>query len=152
MRMNTQIDVRALLPTIRVPTLMLHRVGDRDALVAEGRWIAGQIPGARFVELPGEDHIPWVGDQDRLLDEVQEFLTGTPRAAVADRVLTTVLVTDIVGSTERATQLGDRSWSALVDEHHALVRGELTKFRGREIDTAGDGFLATFDGPARAVR
>jgi len=102
--------------------------------------------------LPGEDHIPWAGDQDRLLDEVQEFLTGTPRAAVADRVLTTVLVTDIVGSTERATQLGDRAWSALVDEHHALVRGELTKFRGREIDTAGDGFLATFDGPARAVR
>jgi class 3 adenylate cyclase len=152
MRMNTQIDVRALLPTIRVPTLMLHRVGDRDASVDEGRWIAEQIPGARFVELPGEDHMPWVGDQDRLLDEVQEFLTGMPRAAVADRVLTTVLVTDIVGSTERATQLGDRAWSALVDEHHAIVRGELTKFRGREIDTAGDGFLATFDGPARAVR
>jgi len=152
MRMNTQIDVRAVLPTIRVPTLMLHRVGDRDAAVAEGRWIAAQIPGARFMELPGEDHIPWAGDQDRLLDEVQEFLTGTPRAAVADRVLTTVLVTDIVGSTERAIQLGDRAWSALVDEHHALVRGELTKFRGREIDTAGDGFLATFDGPARAVR
>jgi class 3 adenylate cyclase len=152
MRMNTQIDVRAVLPTIRVPTLMLHRVGDRDASVEEGRWIAAQIPGARFVELPGEDHIPWVGDQDRLLDEVQEFLTGMPRAAVADRVLTTVLVTDIVGSTQRATQLGDRAWSALIDEHHALVRGELTKFRGREIDTAGDGFLATFDGPARAVR
>ena len=104
------------------------------------------------MELPGEDHMPWVGDQDRLLDEVQEFLTGTSRAAIADRVLTTVLVTDIVGSTERATQLGDRAWSALVDEHHALVRGELTRFRGREIDTAGDGFLATFDGPARAVR
>ena len=151
-RMNTQIDVRAVLPTIRVPTLMLHRVGDRDASVEEGRWIAAQIPGARFVELPGEDHIPWVGDQDRLLDEVQEFLTGTPRTAVTDRVLTTVLMTDIVGSTERATQMGDRAWSALVDEHHALVRGELTKFRGREIDTAGDGFLATFDGPARAVR
>jgi class 3 adenylate cyclase len=152
MRMNTQIDVRAVLPTIRVPTLMLHRVGDRDASVEEGRCIAAQIPGARFVELPGEDHIPWVGDQDRLLDEVQEFLTGMPRAAVADRVLTTVLVTDIVGSTQRATQLGDRAWSALIDEHHALVRGELIKFRGREIDTAGDGFLATFDGPARAVR
>jgi class 3 adenylate cyclase len=152
MRMNTQIDVRAVLPTIRVPTLMLHRIRDRDASVEEGRWIAAQIPGARFVELPGEDHIPWVGDQDRLLDEVQEFLTGMPRAAVADRVLTTVLVTDIVGSTQRATQLGDRAWSALIDEHHALVRGELTKFRGREIDTAGDGFLATFDGPARAVR
>ncbi len=104
------------------------------------------------MELPGEDHIPWVGDQDRLLDEVQEFLTGTPRAAVADRILTTVLVTDIVGSTERASQLGDRAWSALVDEHHALVRAELTKYRGREIDTAGDGFLAIFDGPARAVR
>jgi class 3 adenylate cyclase len=104
------------------------------------------------VELPGDDHLPWVGDQDRLLDEVEEFLTGAPRVAIADRVLTTVLVTDIVGSTERATQLGDRAWSALVEDHNALVRAQLARFRGREIDTAGDGFLATFDGPARAVR
>jgi class 3 adenylate cyclase len=151
-RMNTQIDIRAVLPTIRVPTLILQRMGDRDSSLEEGRWIAAQIPGARFVELPGDDHMPWVGDQDRLLDVLQEFLTGTPRDALADRVLTTVLVTDIVGSTERATELGDRGWSALLDEHHALVRGELARFRGHEIDTAGDGFLATFDGPARAVR
>jgi class 3 adenylate cyclase len=151
-RMNTQIDIRAVLPIICVPTLMLHRAGDRDSTLAEGRWIAGQVPGARFVELSGDDHLPWVGDQDRLLDEVEEFLTGTPRAAVADRVLTTVLFTDIVGSTERASELGDRAWSALVEDHNALVRTELVRFRGREIDTAGDGFLATFDGPARAVR
>jgi class 3 adenylate cyclase len=151
-RMNTQIDIRAVLPTLRVPTLMLHHTGDRDSSAAEGRWIAGQVPGARFVELPGDDHLPWVGDQDRLLDEVEEFLTGAPRAAIADRVLTTVLVTDIVGSTERAIKLGDRAWSALVEDHNALVRAQLAKFRGREIDTAGDGFLATFDGPARAVR
>jgi class 3 adenylate cyclase len=151
-RMNTQIDIRAVLPTLRVPTLMLHRRGDRDSSVEEARWIAGQVPGARFVELPGDDHLPWVGDQDRLLDEVEEFLTGAPRVAIADRVLTTVLVTDIVGSTERATQLGDRAWSALVEDHNALVRAQLARFRGREIDTAGDGFLATFDGPARAVR
>jgi class 3 adenylate cyclase len=151
-RMNTQIDIRAVLPTIRVPTLILQRTGDRDNSVDEGRWIAAQIPGARFVELPGDDHLPWVGDQDRLLDVLQEFLTGTPRDASADRVLTTVLVTDIVGSTEHAAELGDRGWSALLDEHHALIRAELTRFRGREIDTAGDGFLAIFDGPARAVR
>jgi pimeloyl-ACP methyl ester carboxylesterase len=151
-RMNTQIDIRADLPTLRVPTLMLRCSGDRDTSAEEARWIAAQVPGARFVELPGDDHLPWVGDQDRLLDEVQEFLTGTPRVAIADRVLTTVLVTDIVGSTKRATELGDRAWSALVDSHHALVRAELVRFRGLEIDTAGDGFLATFDGPARAVR
>jgi len=151
-RMNTQIDIRAILPTIRVPTLMLHRLGDRDTTADEGRWIAAQVPGARFVELSGEDHLPWVGDQDSLLDKVQEFLTGTTRVAEADRVLTTLLFTDIVASTERANKLGDRAWSALVDQHHGLVRAELTRFRGREIDTAGDGFLATFDGPARAVR
>jgi class 3 adenylate cyclase len=150
-RMNTQIDIRGVLPAIRVPTLMLHRTGDRDTSAAEGRWIAAQVPGARFVELPGDDHLPWVGDQDRLLDEVEEFLTGTPRAKSADRVLTTVLFTDIVGSTERSSQLGDRAWSALVEDHNALVRAQLARFRGREIDTAGDGFLATFDGPARAV-
>jgi pimeloyl-ACP methyl ester carboxylesterase len=152
LRMNTEIDTRAVLPTIRVPTLVLHRSGDRDANVEEGRWIASQIPGARFVELPGEDHLPWVGDQDAVLDEVQEFLTGVRPPPEPDRVLATVLFTDIVGSTERATELGDRRWRELLERHHDLVRRQLDRFQGREVDTAGDGFLATFDGPARGIR
>ena len=151
-RMNTSIDIRSVLPTISVPTLMLHRTGDLDANVEEGRWIAGQIPNGRFVELPGADHLPWIGDQDRVLDETQEFLTGTRPAADVDRVLATVLFTDIVGSTERAVELGDRAWRELLGRHHALVRREIEHFRGREIDTAGDGFFATFDGPGRAIR
>jgi class 3 adenylate cyclase len=110
-----------------------------------------QIPDARFVEQAGEDHMPWVGDQDAILDEIQEFVTGERPARESDRVLATVLVTDIVGSTRLASQLGDRAWSELLTRHHALVRKELASFRGKEIDTAGDGFLATFDGPARAV-
>jgi pimeloyl-ACP methyl ester carboxylesterase len=151
LRMNTEIDVRAVLPTIRVPTLVLHRSGDRDASVEEGRWIASQIPGARFVELPGEDHLPWVGDVDTLLDEIEEFLTGVRPAPNPDRMLLTLLFTDIVGSTRRAAELGDRRWRELLDVHHAAVRGELERFRGREVDTAGDGFFATFDGPGRAL-
>jgi class 3 adenylate cyclase len=151
-RMNTLIDIRAVLPTIAVPTLMLHRTGDLDANIDEGRWIASQIPGARFVELPGDDHLPWVGDEDRMLDEAEEFLTGTRPAPEIDRVLATVLFTDIVGSTELAVELGDRRWHDLLDRHHAIVRRELERFRGREIDTAGDGFFATFDGPGRAIR
>ncbi len=149
--MNSEIDVRAVLPSIRVPTLVLHRSGDRDSRPAEGRYIAERIPGARFVELPGDDHIPWI-DADQIVDEVQEFLTGVRPAPEPDRVLATVLFTDIVGSTERAAALGDRRWRELLREHHALVRRELERFRGLEVDTAGDGFLATFDGPARAVR
>jgi class 3 adenylate cyclase/alpha-beta hydrolase superfamily lysophospholipase len=151
-RMNTQIDVRAVLPTIRVPTLVLHRTGDLDANVEEGRWIASQIPHATFVELPGDDHLPWVGDQDRLLDEVERFLTGGLAPGEPDRILATILVTDIVGSTERAAELGDRAWSELLSRHHSVVRDQLRAFRGEEIDTAGDGFLATFDGPGRAIR
>jgi class 3 adenylate cyclase len=151
-RMNTDIDVRAVLPTIRVPTLVLHRTGDRDVHVEEGRWIAGQIPGARFVELPGDDHIPWVGRVEELLDEIQEFLTGVRSLPDPDRVLATLLFTDIVDSTRRATELGDRRWRELLDEHHSAVRGVLERFRGREVDTAGDGFFATFDGPGRAIR
>jgi pimeloyl-ACP methyl ester carboxylesterase len=149
--MNSQIDVRALLPAIRVPTLVLHRSGDRDSRPEEGRYIAERIPGARFVELPGEDHIPSI-DGDQIVDEVEEFLTGVRRGPEPDRILATVLFTDIVGSTEKAAALGDRAWLGLRDDHDALVRRELDRFRGNEIDTAGDGFLASFDGPARAVR
>ena len=152
LRMNTQIDIRLVLPTIRVPTLVIHRTGDRDANVEEGRWLAARIPGARFVELLGDDHLPWVGDQDAILDEIQEFLTGIRQSPELDRALATVLFTDIVGSTELAARLGDRAWQALLEQHHALVRRELDRFRGREVDTAGDGFFATFDGPARASR
>ncbi len=151
LRMNTEIDIRHVLPAIHVPALVMHRTGDRSANVEEARWMASQIPGARFVELAGEDHMPWVGDQDAILDEIQEFLTGDRPEREPDRVLATVLVTDIVGSTRRAAELGDRAWSELLARHHALVRKELERSRGREIDTAGDGFLATFDGPARAV-
>ena len=151
LRMNSEIDIRHVLPAIHVPTLVMHRTGDRSVNVEEGRWMAEQIPEARFVELSGEDHMPWVGDQDSILDEMQEFLTGARPEREPDRVLATVLVTDIVGSTAHAARLGDRAWSDLLTRHHAIVRKELERSRGREIDTAGDGFLATFDGPARAV-
>jgi pimeloyl-ACP methyl ester carboxylesterase len=152
LRMNTDIDVRGVLPTIRVPALILHRTGDLDSNVEEGRWIASQIPGAKFVELPGDDHLPWVGDQDSVLDEVERFLTGRLAPAEPDRVLATILVTDIVRSTERAAELGDRAWRELLEKHHAIVREQLRLHRGEEVDTAGDGFLATFDGPGRAIR
>ena len=152
MRMNTQIDVRDVLPTIQAPTLVLHRRDDLDASVEEGRWIAGRIPGAKFVELPGDAHTLWGGDTDALVDEVEEFLTGARRGPEPDRVLATVLFTDIVGSTEKASELGDRRWRELLERHHGLVRRELTRYQGRELDTAGDGFFATFDGPARAIR
>ena len=152
LRMNSQIDVREILPTVRVPTLLIYRTDDADVHVDEGRYIAARIPGARFVELPGVDHIMWAGEAGAILDEVQEFLTGARRGPDLDRVLATVLFTDIVGSTETAARLGDREWRALLERHHELVRGELARWRGREVDTAGDGFLATFDGPARAIR
>jgi pimeloyl-ACP methyl ester carboxylesterase len=151
-KMNTQIDVRHVLPAVKVPALIMHRTGDRDSNVEEGRYIAERIPGARFVELEGADHIPWIGDQDSVLDEIGEFLTGVRPIHDPDRILATVLFTDIVGSTERAAALGDRAWRHLLERHHQVVRRELERFRGREIDTAGDGFLAAFDGPARAIR
>jgi class 3 adenylate cyclase len=149
--MNSQIDVRSILPSVQAPTIVLHRRGDLDSKVEEGRYIAERIPGARFVELEGEDHAPSV-DPDQILDEVEEFLTGVRRGPEPERVLATVLFTDLVGSTERVSELGDRRWRALLDQHHAIVRRELDRFQGREVDTAGDGFLATFDGPARAIR
>ncbi len=151
-RMWHQVDVRPVLSTISVPTLVMHRIDDVVEFVEAGRDIAQRIPGARFVELPGGDNGPWAGDQDEVLDEVEEFFTGVRRRPSVDRVLATVLFTDIVGSTERAADLGDAPWNELVGEHHAQVRQQLATFRGHEVDTAGDGFLATFDGPARAVR
>ncbi len=152
LRMNTQIDVREVLPSIQAPTLVLHRRDDLDASVDEGRWLAEQIPGATFVELPGDAHTLWGGDTDSVVDEIEEFLTGARRGPEPDRVLATVLFTDLVGSTEQAKKLGDRRWRELLERHHTLVRQQLARFNGREIDTAGDGFLATFDGPARAIR
>jgi pimeloyl-ACP methyl ester carboxylesterase len=152
LRMNSEIDVRDVLSSIHVPTLILHRTADREANVDEGRWIAGQIPTARFVELTGHDHIPWVGDQDAVVDEIEEFVTGVRPIRGADRVLATVLFTDLVGSTERAARVGDHEWRDLLSRHQSDVRRELDRWRGRELDTAGDGFLASFDGPARAVR
>jgi class 3 adenylate cyclase len=152
LRMNTQIDVRNVLPTIGVPTLLLYRTHDADVHVDEGRYVAERIPGSTFVELPGADHLMWTGDADALLDEVEGFLTGVRRGPDPDRVLVTVLFTDVVGSTETATRVGDRAWRSLLERHHQVVRRALARWRGREIDTAGDGFLATFDGPARAIR
>jgi pimeloyl-ACP methyl ester carboxylesterase len=152
LRMNTQIDVRAVLPSISVPSLLLYRLNDSDVNVEEGRYIASRIPGAKLVELPDADHFMWTGDADAILDEIEEFLTGVRRGPDPDRVLATVMFTDIVGSTEAAARLGDRAWRQLLERHHALIRRELGRWRGREIDTAGDGFLATFDGPARAIR
>jgi len=151
-RMNAAIDVRHVLPTIHVPTLIIHRKDERVLNVEHARYMARQIPDSKYVELPGVDHLPWVGDQDAILDEVEEFLTGVRRGPEPDRVLATVMFVDIVGSTERASQLGDRRWRDVLDGYYAVVRRELVRFRGREIDTAGDGIFATFDGPARAIR
>ena len=151
-RMNSEIDIRHVLPAVRVPTLLLHSLNDRTIDVGAGRDLANRIPGAKLVELQGVDHVPWGDDADRIADEVENFLTGARHGAEPDRVLATVLFTDIVGATEKAASLGDRRWHDLLDSHHALIRSELLRFRGREIDNAGDGFLATFDGPARAVR
>ena len=151
-RMNGDIDVRPALETIAVPTLVVHRTGDRSLPVEGARYLADRIRGATLAELPGDDHLPFVGDQDAILDEIEEFLTGVRRSVETDRVLATVLFTDIVGSTKRAVQLGDREWRDLLDSHHRAVRRELDRWRGTEVDTAGDGFLATFDGPARAIR
>jgi len=140
-----------VVSAINTPTLIVHRVDDRVCHVENARWLARNIDGAKYVELPGDIHIPWI-DGDDIMDEVREFLTGVREPAEPERVLATVLFTDIVGSTERARELGDRRWRDLLEHHHELVRRDLERFRGREVDTAGDGFLATFDGPARAIR
>jgi pimeloyl-ACP methyl ester carboxylesterase/plasmid stabilization system protein ParE len=150
--MFLDVDVRAILPTIHVPTLVLHRRGDRVVNRHAGRELASTIPGARYVELAGIDHLPWAGDADAVIGEIEEFLTGTRSVPEPDRVLATVMFTDIVGSTERAAELGDARWSELLSAHHAAVRSELARFRGHEVKTLGDGNVARFDGPARAIR
>jgi class 3 adenylate cyclase len=152
LEMNLEIDVRDILPAVHVPTLVLHRTGDRRIEIGGSRYLAERIPHARFIELPGVDHLAWVGDYDAILNEVEEFLTGVRHTAEPTRVLATVLFTDMVESTSRAVQLGDARWRALISDHDRLLRGELARFRGREIDRRGDGFLAIFDGPARAIR
>jgi class 3 adenylate cyclase len=149
--MNGQIDVRAALPTIQVPTLVLHRRGDRVVPIAAGEYMASQIPNARFVALDGEDHLPY-GDQEPLMGEIEEFLTGTRQVGPIDRILATVVFTDIVGSTESAARLGDSEWHRVLDRHDAAARRIATHYAGRVIKSTGDGVLATFDGPARAAR
>lgn len=150
--MHFDRDLREVLPSIRVPTLVLHRAGDRHIRVGHGRYLAEHIPGAKYVELPGEDHLFYVGDTETMLGEIEEFLTGVRPLPDSDRVLATVLFTDIVTSTERAAQVGDRRWKDLLDQHDTLVRRDLERYRGRLVKTTGDGILATFDGPARAIR
>jgi class 3 adenylate cyclase len=153
LRMNSDVDIRHVLPSIRVPTLVLHSVNDRCIDVRQGRYLAQNIEGAKYVELQGPDHVPFLSDADVIADEIEEFLTGVrPHVAAVDRVLATVLFTDIVGSTEKAVALGDSRWHQLIESHHQAVRREIDHFRGREIDTAGDGFFAAFDGPARGIR
>jgi class 3 adenylate cyclase len=150
--MTLEIDVRDILSAIRVPTLVMHRSGDRRIDVGGSRYLADRIPNAKYVELKGIDHLAWVGDSDAIADEIGEFLTGTRHTAEPSRLLATVLFTDMVESTSRAVELGDARWRALIGDHDRLVRDELARFRGREIDRRGDGFLAIFDGPARAIR
>ena len=151
--MFLETDVREVLPLVQAPTLVMHRHGDRVVNVRAGQYLADKIKGARFLELPGRDHMGWGGSVENFAGEIEEFLTGA-RAKPAeefDRVLATVLFTDIVGSTEKAAELGDRRWRELLLDYYAMIRHELVRFRGREVKTTGDGFLASFDGPARAI-
>jgi class 3 adenylate cyclase len=151
LRMVQATDIRSTLPAIRMPTLVIHRTDDRIIPVEHGRYLGERIPNARYVELPGADHLWWI-DGDDILNEIESFLTGTTATHEADRVLATVMFTDIVGSTTRAAELGDRRWRDLVEAHDRLVRTHLERYRGHEVKTLGDGFLATFDGPGRAIR
>jgi pimeloyl-ACP methyl ester carboxylesterase len=152
MRMNSMIEISGILPYVHVPTLVIHRTQDPVVNVEGRRQLAKSIPNARLLEVPGIDHLPYLGDDsDQLIDEVAEFLTGVKPATGGDRILATVLLTDIVDSTKRAEAMGDRRWRELLDAHNAIIRRELTRFRGVEVKTTGDGFLATFDGPGRAI-
>ena len=150
MRMNSEIDARHILPLVHAPTLVLHRSGDTRVPIDAGRYIADHVPGARMAILPGQNHLFVYEPEmiDRIAGEAEEFLTGSRREIEADRVLATVMFTDIVESTRRAAQLGDRQWRTLVDDHDRMVREQLTRFRGCAVKTLGDGFLATFDGRA----
>src|SRR5919201_1739382 len=150
--MEKEVDLRAVLPAIRVPTLVLHRTADPLVPVELGRHVAEAIPAARFVELPGEDNLAYVGEAEALLDEVEQFVTGTRHHHETDRVLTTVLFTDIVGSTATLGAVGDRHWRDTLDHYYRRMRHEVARFQGKEVRTLGDGLLATFDGPARAIR
>ena len=150
--MLREIDVRPILPAIRVPTLILHATKDATVDVRNARYMAEHIPGSKLVELPGADHLPWLANADDAFEEIAEFLTGIRPTAEPDRVLATVLFTDIVGSTQKAASAGDRRWHDLLDSHNAAVRLAISRSRGREIGTQGDGFLVTFDGPARGVQ
>ncbi len=151
-RIWQQIDIRRILPTIQVPTLVMHRTDDQVEVIEAGRDVAVRIPASRFLELPGGDDEPWGADQDTVLDEVEQFLTGRRHVQDVDRVLATVLFTDIVGSTELAARLGDTAWKELLASHDERARAEIKRHRGIYVDSTGDGLLATFDGPARAVR
>jgi class 3 adenylate cyclase len=151
LRALLQIDVRDVLSTISVPTLLLHRSGDRAVRAEHSRYMAERIPDARYIELEGEDHLWFTGDTDAIFDELEEFLTGARRSVVSNRALATVLFTDIVDSTRTVTDLGDHGWRTMITEHDAIVDAELARFRGRQIKTLGDGVMAAFDGPARAV-
>jgi pimeloyl-ACP methyl ester carboxylesterase/DNA-binding CsgD family transcriptional regulator len=151
-RMNMEIDIRPVLPAIRVPTLVVHRTGDQTVTVGNGRYLAEHIPGARYVELPGDDHLPFVGDQEAILREIELFLTGSLPTPEPDRVLATLLVTGVVGAVASAVRLGDRAWAERLAAHDALVREQLARFRGREARRTIGGIVATFDGPARAIR
>lgn len=152
LRSELEIDIRPILKSIRVPTLIVHRVDDTLISVEAARLMAREIAGARLVELPGSDHLMWVGDVDAIADAIVEFLTGAAPVEEPDRVLATVMFTDIVESTRRAAALGDRDWRALLDRHREDARRAFARFRGRQVQHTGDGFLATFDGPARAIR
>ena len=150
--MISDTDVRRVLPSISVPTLVVHRTGDQATRVEGGRYLAEHIPGARIVEVPGRDHFPWVGDTEAILEEVEQFVTGTRRGAEPDRILATVLFIDIVDSTHHLAEWGDRRWRELLGQFYSILRENLEQSRGREIDTTGDGLFAAFDGPARAIR
>lgn len=151
-RMNTLIDTTPILSSINVPALLLYREEDKDVLIDEGEYIAGKIPGARLVRLPGADHFFWAGDTETMLEEIEEFVTGHRGGLSSERRLATVLFTDIVESTKKAGELGDRRWRDLLERHNQLVRQEFSRWRGSEINPAGDGFLATFDSPTRAIQ
>jgi pimeloyl-ACP methyl ester carboxylesterase len=146
------LDVRTILSSIRVPTVVIHRRGDRFVPLEHGRYVAKHIPGASFRELDGTDHVPWAGDTEAIIGEIEELVTGIRSIPEPDRVLTTVLFTDIVASSTHLTELGDARWRAVLDEHDAIVDRALERYRGRKVNPTGDGLLATFDGPARAVR